>query len=260
MSFSTEIKNELSELQNNARHCRIAELSALLASCAVNVPEAGISEPLLIRTDSFYAARKCFTLIRKSFNIICNVSVRRNKKSSSGSIYTIRCTSLKESRDLLTACGIKRADRTVMTPEGTFKSKVLRSACCKRSYLRGAFLGMGTISDPKTAYDFEYNCPDDAKAAQILKLMEAFDIAGKVTKRKTRRAVYLKDGTQISDMLNVIGAYKALMEFENARIMKDVLNKVNRQLNCDTANVQKTLKAAQKQLDDIQLIRDSASF
>lgn len=132
--------------------------------------------------------------------------------------------------------------------------------CCKRAFLRGAFLCIGSISDPEKSNHLEFVCTNEESAELLKKYMTEFDIAAKTVRRKKYYVVYLKDGEEIVDLLNVMGAHVSLMEFENQRILKEISNSVNRRVNCETANIAKTVNAATKQVEDIILIRDTCGF
>ena len=134
---------------------------------------------------------------------------------------------------------------------------VIQETCCKRAFIRGAFLASGSMSDPEKSYHFEIVCATREKAEQIQKIMKCFELDGKIVLRKKSFVVYLKEGSQIADVLNVMEAHVALMEFENVRILKDMRNTVNRKVNCETANINKTVSAAVKQIDDIRYIQET---
>ena len=134
-------------------------------------------------------------------------------------------------------------------PEGLVKDTE-----SKRAFLRGAFLAKGTISDPEKSYHFEIVADEQKDAAFLKKLMEAFGTSPKEALRRGKRVVYLKEAEDIADLLNVMEAPKALMDFENARIVREVRGNINRQVNCETANINKTVTASMKQIGDIQYI------
>ena len=117
-------------------------------------------------------------------------------------------------------------------------------------------MAAGSISDPSKSYHFEIVCKAKGLAEQIQGVMESFQMEAKIVERKNHHVVYLKDGSQIVDMLNVMEAYVSLMNLENVRILKEMRNSVNRKVNCETANIGKTVNAAVKQIADIELIRD----
>ena len=134
---------------------------------------------------------------------------------------------------------------------------VLKNSCCKRAFIRGAFLCVGSMSDPEKSYHLEFVCDDLSQAEQIQNELRNFDIEGKVIARKKYQVLYIKEGSYISDLLNVMEAYVSLMNFENQRIYKDMRNSVNRRVNCEAANITKTVTAASRQVEDIILIRDT---
>ena len=135
------------------------------------------------------------------------------------------------------------------------RNVVVQNTCCRRAFIRGAFLASGSISDPEKFYHFEIACVAEPKAEQLRELIATFDIEAKIVRRKKYYVVYIKEGSQIVDILNVMEAPVALMELENIRILKEMRNSVNRQVNCETANINKTVSAAVKQTDDIRYIQ-----
>lgn len=136
----------------------------------------------------------------------------------------------------------------------------IKRLCCKRAFLRGAFLCVGSISDPEKSNHLEFVCTNEEMADLLIEYMAEFEIVAKTIRRKKYFVVYLKDGEEIVDLLNVMGAHVSLMEFENQRILKEISNSVNRRVNCETANIAKTVNAATKQVEDIILIRDTSGF
>lgn len=135
------------------------------------------------------------------------------------------------------------------------REHLLQRTCCKRAFLRGAFLSSGSISDPQKSYHFEVVCQDEAQAQLLQELYRAFELDAKIVQRKKYYIVYLKEGAQIVDVLNVMGAYVALMNLENVRIVKEMRGSVNRIVNCETANINKVVGAAYRQVEDIRYIQ-----
>ncbi|MBR3243290.1 MAG: DNA-binding protein WhiA [Parasporobacterium sp.] len=129
--------------------------------------------------------------------------------------------------------------------------------CCKRAFLRGAFLGAGTISDPEKEYRFDILCSSGELAAFLKDLFAEFGIQAKITTRRGKKVLYLKDAEQIVEALNVMEAHKAMMQYENVRILKEMRGSINRQVNCETANISKAVSAGMRQMKDIELIRDT---
>ncbi len=134
--------------------------------------------------------------------------------------------------------------------------QLLERDCCKRAFLRGAYLASGSISDPNKSYHFEIVCQTDAQAGLLRELFTFFGLDIKTVTRKKYRVVYLKEGDQIVDALGLMGAHVALMKLENVRILKEMRGSVNRVVNCETANINKVVGAACRQVEDIRYIED----
>ncbi len=136
----------------------------------------------------------------------------------------------------------------------------LTNDCCKRAYLRGAFIATGSISSPEKTYRFDITCENSKMANFLVKIMASFNLHPKITTRRNKFVVYLKEAVEISDMLAIIEANVAMMNFENARIIKEMRGSVNRQVNCETANLNKTISASMKQVEDINFIKQKNAF
>ena len=134
---------------------------------------------------------------------------------------------------------------------------VFRDRESKRAFLRGAFIAAGSFTNPQKSYQFELITEHRWQAEELQELLADFGINARIMERRERYVVYLKDGPAIVDTLNVIGAHKALMEFENIRIIKEMRESVNRQVNCETANINKAVAASMKQLEDIEIIEQA---
>ena len=137
---------------------------------------------------------------------------------------------------------------------------LIKNACCQRAFLRGAFLSIGSMSDPAKGYHLEFDCTNEEKAEQLRELIRGFDIEARIIRRKKYHVVYLKEGAAIVDLLNVCEAPVSLMNMENLRIIKEMRNSVNRRVNCETANIAKTVYAASRQVEDIEYIRKYYGF
>ena len=143
---------------------------------------------------------------------------------------------------------------------GLASQLITQNACCKRAFIRGAFLSSGSMSDPKKAYHLEIVISSLDKAEQLRDMIQTFSIDAKIVMRKKNYVVYIKEGSQIVDLLNVMEAHIALMNLENVRILKEMRNSINRQVNCEAANINKTVTAASKQKEDILYIRDTVGL
>ena len=246
MSFSSEVKQELLKQYSKARHCQLAELAAIVAMEG-HIDENG---SLYIYTDNSAVVEKYTMLIKKLFQL-----------------DVTRALTKEVTEKILTALKLTENLAIASLLEGEYSLQgvavnglLLQNTCCKRAFLRGVFLASGSISDPRKSYHFEIVCHTKAQAEQIKEILEFFEGEPKIVRRNQRYVLYLKEGSQIVDSLNVMEAYVSLMNLENIRIEKEMRNSINRQVNCETANINKTVTAAVRQIQDIELIRDTGGL
>lgn len=252
MSFSSEVKEELMKQTGRSRHCQLAELAAILGHLG-RLESAGENSNITIFTEHAGLAKKCFTLVKRAFDITPEL-----ERDNSCVLKIVGEENVK--RVLM---GLKFLDEPSGKPEpirGRVNGLLLQKSCCRRAFLRGAFLASGSISDPNKSYHFELVCPNEVQAQQLQELMTDFNTDAKIVERKNHYVVYLKEGAQIVDMLNIMEAHVSLMNLENVRILKEMRNHVNRKVNCETANINKTVNAAVKQIEDIRFIREKAGL
>lgn len=259
MSFSSEVKEELARQVSKSRHCQLAELSAILGFLG-RIEGTGQEQALTIQTDNIALAKKYFTLIKKTFGISAAITTGQNAYLNKNRNCTVSIGGEAEIAKVLTALKWMDEARGFIRGGELVNGLLVRNACCKRAFVRGAFLAAGSMSDPEKSYHWEIVCPDNAKAEQLREIVNSFDLDAKIVPRKKCYVVYLKEGSQIVDILNVMEAHVALMNLENVRILKEMRNSVNRKVNCETANINKTVSAAVKQAEDIQYIERTVGF
>jgi hypothetical protein len=260
MSFSKEVKDELSKQLSSARHCQIAELSALISLCGRIIITEKDQYILKIHTENITVARKYFTLIKKTFNINTEISVRRNSYLKKGKMYSLIIMEHDIVIKVLQATKLIDEFKEIGENLSVLDNLVIQNVCCKRAFIRGAYLATGSMSDPQKTYHFEIVAPNEPKAMQIQDIINSFDMDSKIVKRKKYFVVYVKEGSQIVDLLNIMEAHVALMNLENVRILKEMRNSINRQVNCEAANINKTVLAATKQIEDIIYIKNQMGF
>lgn len=244
MSFSQEVKEEIAEHIPQTRECMIAYLTAIYMQCgrrnSLNEPEPAVR----FQSENILPLRMCFTLLKKTFNIYSDICVRQ----AHATIYILKISG----RDALTVMEAMPPDDTdIKKSTGGYDLPECRA------FISGAFLCSGSMSDPSRSYHFEIVCASEMNASLLSEMINRFDMASKIVQRKKYHVVYLKEGSQIVDILNVMEAYSALMNMENYRIVKDMRNSVNRRVNCETANISKTVSAAVRQIEDIKYIENS---
>lgn len=243
MSFSGEVKKELSALAGTARHCRIAELSAIICF-AGKLSTADGTIRLRLETGNSCLKEKYRLLLSLLF------SIEQVPEELAGDVVYKILESVKVwDRQ-------HRCFRNTETADGL----LIQQPCCRRAFIRGAFLASGSMSDPDKSYHFEIVCNTAAQAAQMQSVIRSFEIDARIVARKKNQVVYVKEGAHIVDLLNIMEAHVSLMNLENVRILKEMRNFVNRQVNCETANISKSVNAAVRQIEDICYIRDKMGF
>ena len=195
--------------------------------------------------------------MKKTFNISTDVSIRRGGNVSRNRTYIVAVREHDDALKVLQAAKLIDTQGEIRENLSLVRNVMVQNACCRRAFIRGAFLAAGSISDPEKFYHFEIVCPSMAKAEQLKGIIAAFDMEPKIVPRKKHYVVYIKEGDQIVDILNVMEAPVALMELENIRILRGMRGNVNRQVNCETANINKTVSAAVKQMEDIRFIQET---
>lgn len=244
MSFSSNVKEELSRNETGARHCKIAELAGFLRFCGDIKREEG-EYRIQIHTETVSVAKRFYKLVKELFKIQAKIQVSRNDFLKRSRNYTVSVDNHPDSVLILKAVKLMESDKAGM---------VLQNTCCKRAYIRGAFQAAGSMSDPEKNYHFEIVSSDEQTAKQLKEVLNFFELDAKIVLRKKYYVVYMKEGSKIVDVLNIMEAHIALMKLENVRILKEMRNTVNRRVNCETANINKTVSAAVKQVEDIEYI------
>lgn len=261
MSFSKKVKEELLSMTGSARHCQLAELAGIFQFCGFVEDDGGGRPAIGISTENKTISIKCFTLLKKTFNIYSDVSVRRHSLQSKNFLYMLRIGDCRKAEEVLMALKLLEPAKGSFKKVDSVASPVLlKSSCCKRAYLRGVYLAAGSMSNPEKGYHFEFVCNKKEQAESLVSILGDFSIEAKEVLRKKYHVVYLKDGEAIVDLLNIMGAHVALMELENTRIMKEMRNSINRRVNCEAANIIKTVNAATKQVEDILYIQKRMGF
>ncbi len=259
MSFSGEVKEELTKHISASRHCQLAELSALIHFCG-GFKEIDGAVILSFQTENQSVIRKYFTLLEKTFNISIDVVRETLKKENRNHSYSFLLEEKKLVYKVLQTVKLLGESNEVLSFHQPANAMLIKNSCCQRAFLRGAFLAAGSMSDPEKSYHLEIVCTNNMQAVQIRDMIQGFGIDAKIVLRKKYDVVYLKEGQSIADLLNVMEAHVSLMEFENFRIVKEMRNSINRRVNCEAANITKTVNASSKQIEDILFIRDHYGF
>lgn len=247
MSFASEMKNELTRIEVDEENAK-AELSALIrmnGALSLSNQQFVIN----VQTENATTARRIYSLIKKVFNVEVELLVRKKMKLKKNNIYI--CRIKVRAREILDELGILKSG--VFTHE--IDEALIHDDEMRRSYLRGAFLAGGSVNNPETSsYHLEIFSLYEDHSEGITQLMNKYELNAKHLERKKGSIAYLKEAEKISNFLSLIGGYQALLKFEDVRIVRDMRNSVNRLVNCETANLNKTVSAAMKHVESIRLI------
>ena len=246
MSFSNDVKNELSRIETNDAEGDKAELLGLLRMSGAIIIR-GLNVGIHYSTENAALARRVLHMLKNNYQVQTEVVITRSRRLKKNNRYQVH---------VIPAPNVSVAlhELQLLSVESDLNNPLLSNHNCKRTFLRGAFLGGGSISRPASDYHLEMVTGNEDFAHTIIKVMHAFSLKAKLTDRKNEYIVYLKDGESIINFLSVIGAHNAMMELENVRIVKEMRNNVNRAVNCETANLNKVVKAAVRQVSCIKYI------
>ena len=251
MSFASEIKKELTEIEVD-ECCVRAEVAALIRmNGTISVSKERFT--LDVQTENAAIARRIYSLIKTIYAYPVELLVRKKMKLKKNNVYIIRL--VKNVAELLSELDI------LHEPYGfvrTISKTYFKKGCCRKSYLRGAFLAGGSVNNPETSsYHLEiFNFHKDHNDS-LCELLNTFDLRARVLERRNGYIAYVKEAEKITEFLIIIGAHNALFKFEDVRIIRDMRNSVNRLVNCETANLNKTIGASFRQVESIKLIEET---
>lgn len=253
MSFSGETKQEIAKLSPEKECCMIAELNALTQCLGALSLLGGGRIQLKYAAESLVVARRLLVLLKSGLRYRVHTAVRREKRFG-GRLVTTLALSAEESRHLLRRLSVLRQDENGEDVFQGVPRRIVRRICCRRSFLRGMFLGCGTVISPEKGYHAEFLVEDEQRARFLMRVLSLCDIEASMSMRRQKAVVYIKNGEAVSRLLATLGAARAVLKVEEVRTVRSVQKQVTRAINCDHANLGKQLSAAQRQLEAISHI------
>ncbi len=255
MTFSANTKNELAQMLPENKCCMLAEISGFMRMCGTIGLSGGGKMNVRLVTENPAAARMFIKMVKSYFGIHADLTISQTKILKRGHFYELVIPNDMNAEQILRETGIlgvREGCNYIVSgiPDSVFKKK-----CCRKAYLRGVFMGSGSLSDPEKGYHLEIVSNSEVLAADIKRLINSFGLHAKIVQRKKSFVIYIKEGEQIVDFLNILGAHGRLLDFENIRIIKELRNKTNRLVNCETANLDKTVNASGRQVESIEYIK-----
>lgn len=258
MSFSLDVKEELGKKEDTARHCKIAEFAAITGFLGKLISGNDEEIQLELMTENEVVLQKFTELAKSIFEMKTQDFVIEYEGKKNNIIHIYIKEPVYVAKILMT---LKWCDEQFTKIEPVFVHPLLvQKECCKKAFIRGAFLAAGSLSDPNKFYHYEIVCEYEEDAVLVQELLMYFKLDAKVIQRKRNYVVYLKEGNNITDVLNLMGAVVSQMDLYNIMILKGMRNDVNRKVNCETANLNKTIEAAVKQIRDIEYLRDTVGL
>jgi DNA-binding protein WhiA len=257
MSFASDTKNEISRTLTQRTCCAAAETAGLIKGCGSVLLKGRGRLGLRLTTENPAVARHIKSLLTSAFGVRTDLRIVGSSFKKNRHLYEISITSEEGAMRVLKICGIATETAGNLGIATAFEKDIIKKKCCRRAALKGLFLGAGTMSDPESGYDFELVFSTKENAAAARRLIAGFEgLEPKVRKRKESYVVYLKPAEQIKDILNIIGAHTALLNFENVRVKKDMKARVSRLSNYDNANITRSLTAADAQIEKITKLKE----
>lgn len=255
MTFSSKIKNELSRTDINNLCCNKAEISALLRTTGYITIKGINKTEIEFTTENAAVARRIFKILKVLYNMNIEVSIVKSNRLKKRNNYTVKIEDGKEKKVLLDTGLVKNEEMNFMDFDYGVPKELISKNCCKRAYLKGSFMGCGSISNPEKSYHGEFVNSKQEHSIGLCELMANYNLNAKTILRKDNYVSYIKEAEQISDLMNVMGAYNALLDFENTRAVKETRNRINRVINCETANLDKIVETSLRQIGKIKILK-----
>ncbi|MDO4178673.1 MAG: DNA-binding protein WhiA [Phascolarctobacterium sp.] len=246
MSFSNDVKNELARIESNTVLEDKAELLGLLRMSGAIVIR-GMNIGIHFSTENAALARRVLQLLKSNYNVQTEVMITRSRRLKKNNRYQVRVLPSRAVREALD-------ELQLLSMDTDLHNHLIKEDMPRRAYLRGAFMGGGSVSRPSSDYHLEMVTENETFARTLIKIMHGFHLKAKLTDRKDDYIVYMKEAESIIAFLSFIGAHTARLEMENVRIVKNLRNDVNRAVNCETANLNKVVKAAMRQVECIKFL------
>ena len=255
MSFASEVKNELAHIEAEKKCCQLAEIAGFLR-VAGSIGLAGFGKfKIMITSENPAVIRHYKKLLHEYFDVETTLEVGEGNSVGKKRAYRITIDAENRSEQILRETGIllvKEGNNFIS--DGIYDG-LIRTKCCKKAYLRGVFMGVGTMSDPEKSYHLEFVCRTETLAKDLRKLINSFvDLQAKESKRGKSHLVYVKKADYIGDILGIMGADTHSLTITTTQVEKSMRNKVNRMANCDNANLDRVVEAAMKQAAAIEKI------
>ena len=255
MSFASETKNELSRIIPEKKCCQLADIAGFMRiGGSIGLDGMGRFK-ISMSTPNLAVVRHYKQLIKEYFSVDVSIEMGQGSGIEKNNLYTITLGPEENSEQILREVGILMVREGMNSISDEIYDGIIRTKCCRKSFLRGAFLAAGTVSNPEKGYHYEIFTSSERIAKDIRRICNSFtDITAKVVARKRGYGIYIKAREQVRDMLGIMGASNQFFEFDNVMMMKDLMSQTRRENNLDNANIDKALRTAEHQIECIKRI------
>ncbi|MBQ6895042.1 MAG: DNA-binding protein WhiA [Clostridia bacterium] len=257
MSFSADVKNEIiTSIEGNRKQ----KLSFVLGMLCFGARLIKTQERTRLRftTENPKIARKLYTLIKNDFSIVAKLTIHKTLKNI---MYIVAIDDEKYIEELFYITGLlKRGEAINSFLNFRISSSVIENPACRKAFIKGAFLGGGSVSDPQKNTHLEFVTSHYKLSRDFQKLLNLCEFSPKTVLRKSNYVLYFKNAGEVADILVMLDTFDSLMEYHNVKIMKDMRNNINRKTNCDTANLNKTVEASLIQVRAIEKLKRLGVF
>jgi DNA-binding protein WhiA len=254
-SFAADVKNEIARAAGGKTCCSAAEIMGFIRACGSVTIVSGAGMGVKMQTGNAAVARRYKSLIESEYGVKTRLMVGEATVGRPSHVYELYAPPGKRAEDLLISAGVIKITESGRELRSGFGESMMKRKCCRKSCVKGLFLGAGTVIGPGKGYGLEITLSDEQTAVAVRRLLCSFsDIHARIRRRRASYVVYLKDSEQIKDILTIMGAHSQLLKYENVRVMKSVRERANRVNNCDVANMERALGAAERQLAAIREI------
>jgi DNA-binding protein WhiA len=244
MSFASDVKTELAKLKMDDC-CKKALLSSLLqTSGEISINSDGAH--VTFKTMNNAIARLFISTVKDFYDLPINIIMTKQNLTKNDVFNVV----VDNANNIIN-------DFDLFNKDYNHYNKYTKNDCCKKTYIRGAFLANGSINDPKKSYHLEIKCHNEELAIYIQMLLNGNRLNARISKRRDELIVYIKEAQAIADFLYIVGANKSYFDYEDIRVNKDLSNLVNRKNNCEIANEVKAINAAKQQLEDIAILENT---
>lgn len=255
MTFSSRCKDEISRFNLEKKCCVLAELAALIRTTGYISIKGYNKFEVEFVMENAVVIRRIFKMIKYLYNVNSEITVKRTNRLKKNNNYSIKVNEDVAIKLLIDTKLSKDSEINILKFNYGIPKSLVEDTCCKRAYIRGAFLGCGSISDPEKSYHVEFINSRQKHCRDLESLMNDYDLGVKSIKRKEFYISYLKDSEKIVDLLNIMSAYNSLLNIENIRAIKETRNNINRVVNCETANLSKIVDTSVRQKNSINLLQ-----